>query len=472
MSAGNPRLGRVAISFVVDSDPVFAYTGWHLAHSLAEHVRLPWCDIHVQFTPEAPADTVRQFRELGCSTHRLSRFGDGKYCNKLAQWENLRSAAADHYVFLDTDMICVEDFTRFLPPQVISGKVVDVDNPKLELIDHLFDRAGFLDRPPIVPVEARAGSTFRGNCNGGLYSVPATLAEGLFEAWRAQALTLLDDIDPLRTAGKGSHVDQISFCMAVHGQSLPFEQLPSNANYYVHFPGPHPLRDPARPIALLHYHDRSLNVVGLLDPAGAVHADEIAAVEQANDQIRGHFHGRRFWELRYRCFPDRGSGVGSRGRNLEYKRALLRGEGAERAASVLDVGCGDLEVMRGLELSGYTGIDTSPVALAIAAEARPDWTFIQAPAPEVTPAELVICFEVAIHQETESDYRRLIAYLAERTERTLIVSGYDEANPAIAANHMLFFHEPLRRSLADTGRFSSIRRIGAHSDVVIYRCDM
>ena len=37
---------------------------------------------------------------------------------------------------------------------------------------------------------------------------------------------------------------------------------------------------------------------------------------------------------------------------------------------------------------------------------------------------------------------------------------------------MLFFHEPLSESFAKTGRFNSIREIGRHTDVVIYRCDV
>jgi hypothetical protein len=37
---------------------------------------------------------------------------------------------------------------------------------------------------------------------------------------------------------------------------------------------------------------------------------------------------------------------------------------------------------------------------------------------------------------------------------------------------MVFFHEPLADSLAETGRFKSISEIGRHTDVVIYRCDV
>lgn len=472
MTGSNQGLGRIAVSFIVDCDPIFAYTGWHLAHSLVDRVGLPWPDVHVQFTPEVPLGTVEEFRRLGCSTHRLARFGDGRYCNKLGQWENLKDVPADHFIFLDTDMICVEDFSAWLTPSAISAKVVDVDNPPLPLLNQLFERAGFTDLPPLTPVEARDAYTLQGNCNGGFYSVPRRFADALFTSWQRFALALLKDIEPLHSAGKESHVDQISFCMALRETGLPFASLASNSNYYLHFAGPHSLRDPAFPLALLHYHNKSVNVVGLLEPPGAIQADELDAVRKANELIRTNFNTRLFWEMRYRHFPDRGSGVGSRGSNLDYKRALLRAQGAETAASVLDVGCGDLEVVHALDLHNYVGVDRSAASLKRAASLRPDWKFVEAPAVDVSPAEMVVCFEVAIHQETTSEYLDLINFLASKTCKTLIVSGYDELTAKIGSNHMLFFHEPLHQSLMDTKRFSVVRKIGAHSDVVIYRCDV
>ena len=87
---------RIAVSFIVHSDPVFAYTGWHLVHSLLEHTPFTPADIHVQCLPEVDGGTMGRFAALGCNAHRLARFGDGRYCNKLAQWENLRNRCNDH----------------------------------------------------------------------------------------------------------------------------------------------------------------------------------------------------------------------------------------------------------------------------------------------------------------------------------------------------------------------------------------
>lgn len=463
---------RISASFVVDSHAVFPYTAWHLAHSIMKHTALGASDIHVQFTPEVASHIVEHFRQLGCRTHRIARFGDGRYCNKLAQWENLRGEGIDHVVFLDTDMICVDDFTAFLSPMFVGGKVVDLANPELALLDLLFQRAGFVDRPPAINVEASDAQTYRGNCNGGFYSVPTKFADTLFEAWRRRALMLLADIEPLRAVGKENHVDQISFCMALHETDLPFQELPSNVNYYVHFPGVHAHFDQSQPLTLLHYHNSSLNVLGLLEPAGAIEPHEQAAVARANEQIGYNFESRLFWDMRYRSFPERGSGIGSRGENLVYKRDLLKAEGVESAASVLDIGCGDLEVVCGLDLRNYVGIDQSAESLAIARTKNPDWTFLQVPINEAIPADFVICLEVLIHQPSLQEYKNIVKFAVEKTLRRLIISGYDHLEDHVASNHMIHFHEPLRTSIEQTARFSSIVKIGAHSDVVIYRCDI
>jgi len=76
---------RISVSFIVDSDPVIAYTGWHLVHSLLEHTPLTPADIHFQCLPDVDGTTMERFAALGCNTHRVARFGDGRFCNKLAQ---------------------------------------------------------------------------------------------------------------------------------------------------------------------------------------------------------------------------------------------------------------------------------------------------------------------------------------------------------------------------------------------------
>ena len=124
--------------------------------------------------------------------------------------------------------------------------------------------------------------------------------------------------------------------------------------------------------------------------------------------------------------------------------------------------------MKVLSLRNYVGVDQSPTVLDVAKRARPDWTFLRAPAEDAPPSDFVLCFEVLIHQETLENYRAVIDYLVHKTEGTLLVSGYDTCTEAIRDNPMLFFHERLSESL--TRRFRSVTIVGTHSDVVIFRC--
>ncbi|MGH6863979.1 MAG: class I SAM-dependent methyltransferase, partial [Methylocella sp.] len=140
--------------------------------------------------------------------------------------------------------------------------------------------------------------------------------------------------------------------------------------------------------------------------------------------------------------------------------------------TVLDVGCGDLEVIKDLAIVNYLGIDQSSETLEIAQLARPDWSFRLAPAADAPAAEMVICFEVLIHQETDEAYRVLIDFLAQKTIGSLLVSGFAANHDSIQNSPMVFFYEPLPASLRRTGRFRAIRQIGAHTNVAVYRCDV
>jgi hypothetical protein len=427
--------------------------------------------VHVQCTPEVDERRRDLFRELGCTVHEMARFGDGRFCNKLNQLESLGAVAFDRVVLLDTDTIAIADLRPFLSDNTILGKIVVLARPPLAVLDEIAAAAGMTQRPPVCQTEGRNGDTYLGNCNGGFYSIPKAFCERLSAKWRCWALWLLDNIEPLRRIGRESNVDQVSFWLAIHQGGLPFAMAPSNINYSINFDGEHSYLDETRDIVLLHHHAR-LNVLGLLEiPPGRSPREE-AAVARANQQIGKGFDNRVFWNMRYRCFPERGSGVGSRGDNLLYKRQLLKEQGVEAAASVIDFGCGDLEVVKDLTIRRYVGIDQSSEALAVARRARPDWEFRLAPEADLQPAEMVLCFEVLIHQETEAAYLAVIAFLAEKTLGSLLVSGYQADSQDIQRNPMVFFHEPLESSLRRTGRFRHIRQVGAHTSVVVYRCDV
>ena len=465
----NVGTNRIIFSFVVDQDPSFAYQGWHLGRSLVEHCGGNASLVHVQCTPEVSERTRSFFRESGYHVHQIARFGDGRYCNKLNQLENLRNIDFDRVVLLDTDMIAVSDFRPFLSDNAIGGVIVGHARPPLATLQEIAAASGLLNLPPVCPTAVGGEETYLANCNGGFYSVPKAYCDVLSREWRRRGLWLLDNIEPLSRIGRQNHVDQVSFWLAIQHEGLPFAVAPSNVNYHIHIDGEHFYLDETRDIALLHYHSQ-LNVLGLLEIPSGRSPREHAAVAQANQQIGKGFDNRTFWELRYRQFPERGSGVGSRGDNLNYKRRLLTEQGVHRAAGVLDVGCGDIEVIKELAIRNYVGIDQSTTAIEIARRTRSDWQFYCTPAPHVSPAEMVLCFEVLIHQETRDAYQSMIDFIATKTQRTLLVSGFQANSPEIENNPMLFFYEPLEESLRRSGRFRDITLVGAHTNVAVYRC--
>lgn len=229
---------------------------------------------------------------------------------------NLHGVDFDAFVLLDTDMIVVGDIRPFVSMTHLVAKPVDLSNPPLATLEEIAVMAGMKALPSAVSVGASDDMTLAGNFNGGFYSIPKHLCRQLDAAWRQWAMWLIDHGEPLRKVGKEIHADQVSMWLAVHMAGVLYQVAASNVNYYVHFDADHHYLDATRDIVLLHYHDVSLNVVGKLEPPAALDDRARRAVEQANGQIGRGFESTLFWNLRYSRFPERGSGVGSRGRKF------------------------------------------------------------------------------------------------------------------------------------------------------------
>ncbi len=272
-------------SFVVDEEPRFAQEGRHLARSLVRHCGGDPSAVHVQCTPEVDARCRSDFRREGYSVHEIARFGDGRHCNKIGQLDNLRDADFDRVVLLDTDTIAVADLRPLLSDSAILGKIVDASNPPLSVLREIAQASGLTSLPPTCKTDSGDSDTFAGNCNGGFYAVPRRFCDRLSREWRRWTLWLLENIGPLRRGGCAHHADQVGFWLALHHGALPFAAVQSNLNYYVHFTGAHEYFDARRDIALLHYHDSSVNDDGLLEPQAKLSPLERAAVERANAQI-------------------------------------------------------------------------------------------------------------------------------------------------------------------------------------------
>ncbi len=280
-------MSRTIYSFIIDTAPAFPYQGWHLAKSLCLRCAAAPDTIHVQLTDAVPSETVRLFAACGYRTHRLRPFGDGKWCNKLAQLPNLLGETFDIAVLLDTDMIAVADVRTFLRSDFVQAKVVDFPNPSLAVLKELYSLAGGDNELPIVRTDGIDAPTLQGNCNGGFYAVPRPLAENFSEEWRRWAAWLFENDEPLRRAGRMKNVDQISAALAFRRSMIPYADAPANVNYFLHAQAEHSRFDASRPIALLHYHD-TLDPIGMLAPSFPLNPAEKEAVTLANESIQLH----------------------------------------------------------------------------------------------------------------------------------------------------------------------------------------
>jgi SAM-dependent methyltransferase len=126
---------------------------------------------------------------------------------------------------------------------------------------------------------------------------------------------------------------------------------------------------------------------------------------------------QNFWNERYRRLPELGSGPGSRAYAAWIKQRLIRDVVAKhRIRSILDIGCGDLCWLREDLIEGvaYCGCDISDVIVERNRARFPQLDFLLhdvASAPLRHTAELIVCFDVLIHQIELEAFRRALRHV-------------------------------------------------------------
>jgi SAM-dependent methyltransferase len=176
-----------------------------------------------------------------------------------------------------------------------------------------------------------------------------------------------------------------------------------------------------------------------------------------NDSPQG-FDNREFWERRYTTDLELGSGAGSRGEFLEHKRRLLCQVIKEfHPRSILDVGCGDIEVTKELPFSGeYTGIDLSPSIIARNRALQPAWNFVEGDFLDIVrrnrlAADLVICFDVLIHQHDYETYRAFVRELVNAARKVAVINGFEQPRKRKWVNPNTAYHEPITHTVTGLG---------------------
>jgi hypothetical protein len=435
--------------------------------TLIELGGVPVTDLFVHVLDgEHGTDVVDLLSERGIAFAPMPRFGDGRFCNKVRQLRTAALRERPYVALCDTDLAFAGNLDRWVGLARAAGKPVDGPNPPVEMLEALYRRAGFNRFPERTRCAHADAPTYANNFNGGVYLLRSDLLDELSPLWEKWALWSLEQHSVL--GSQVAHADQISFGLAMWELGEPVAQLPSAANFPLHLAEHRYEADPEPPV-VLHYHKR-VTAGGLLRPLGIPSVDDRVRLinETLTADRRKNFDNRRFWNFRYSEHAERGSGTGSRGRHVAEKQRLitLAIEDAA-AASVLDVGCGDLEIARDLAVRDYVGLEISREAVRIAQEKRPEWRFVVGDllSADVATADLVVCLDVLIHERNPQRYRASVKRLGTLARKALLVGAYNQ-EPWFTSS-MTFFHEPISHTVLATGAFSSLRIVGGYRDTTV-----
>ncbi len=439
---------RGVFSCVVDTDPRFHLDALRWYATLNRIVGADPRDMVVHAVGDTSSEVLTFMRSMGVTIVEVPAFdARSPHCNKISGALALAEMGVDGMAVLsDTDVVFLEDPRRLhVAPGSVGMRVVGSGNPPLDILEKVFQAAG-ISLPDLVPLElVPEQSTLSGHANGGLYLVAGDMLPRLARSWARWAHWMLEHVDLLERWS--TFIDQTAMTLALADEGIGCHSLGVRWN----FPSQKkPERFPPGVAApsVIHYHTHLTNG-GLLRPTGVDAVDE--RIDVANTGIAEVWHqafpNATFWDWRYRSDPDRGSGMGSRGQPLAEKRELLATiVDTLGPRSVLDVGCGDGEATKGLDLGRYTGIDVSAEAVHRASQDRPGGDYrVGALSEHEVGAELTMCLDVLIHQADAPAYRSVVRDLLGSATRALLVSGYEQ--PPGGRSPIVHFHEPLSETL-------------------------
>lgn len=459
---------KIAVSCLIDNSPKFAMQGWNWLTSLHAVGTAMRADIFVCHTPMVAKETLDFFERSGAKLITIQSFGEGPavYCNKIRQLESGIFHDYDYTILSDADLFFLSCPTRLATGEAVRAKLVDAPNPPERIWRELLERAGLADRINAVPIQLQADSMTFSTCfNGGLYVLPKASIDHITKKWAKWSRYCLDQSSLL--GEYVVHSDQLGFGMALL-EGIDSSPLPIGENFPSHLSTDHYRCLPETQIHAIHYH--SLDSHGCLLPVETewINNRVITANRILIENRRLSFNNRIFWDFRYFASPQLGSGLGSRGDVLRLKKSLLRPfMKAISEDSVLDVGCGDLEVMRLMPLRSYRGIDISRQAVEIARTKRPDWRFDNIGVEDVddNAYDYVICLDVLIHQSSAERFEELVADLLRVARKGVIVAGYEQHT----SNHgIVFTHLSLLEALQRCRKTREVEEIGSYRDVSLY----
>ncbi|MDD2828445.1 MAG: hypothetical protein PHW18_02595 [Sulfuricurvum sp.] len=286
---------KIFYSCVIDNTPLFYWQGYIFITSLINIAKVNGERIFAHLTHKN--DLYESFLlKYRVNIRYIQPWGDNKYCNKLQQLETEEFYDAEYVFFCDADMAILEDLAAYIDTLNISGKIVgkivDMNNPKIEYLDIIFDYFS-LKKPPITTDTLNKEPTYEGNFNGGLYGIPSNAIKQFGLTWKEYAQKMLEDSFFTELLGnKIIHIDQISFALALTNTQQDYALLSLDYNCPTHLKQTEPLSTKllANP-KILHYH-RKINPNGLLQTTNIQIIDE--AINKVNFMLEKNLDSQIF----------------------------------------------------------------------------------------------------------------------------------------------------------------------------------
>ncbi len=272
-------------SMVLDGHPVHPYQADTLAFTLQRFGDVPPDRIVAHCTNRVSERVREALADRGLEVVPVTPYLDGTYCNKITQLDRFLEVGgrAEGVFLFDLDVAILAPLD--VPDRAsVWGKIVDDTNPPLDLLERVF-RTADVPLPNVLPCDwsPPRGDTLATNFNGGLLYIPLTHVKTLRHTWRQWAEYLFRHEELFEGPAERSHIDQMSFALAVASHRLPYGHLTANWNFPGHYTRWPRSFDPESPVHALHYH-QCLDRFGLVAPVFSHDAlDE--AVAKLNDEI-------------------------------------------------------------------------------------------------------------------------------------------------------------------------------------------
>ncbi len=174
---------------------------------------------------------------------------------------------------------------------------------------------------------------------------------------------------------------------------------------------------------------------------------------------------KEYWNKRYagRC----NSGAGSSGLFRAFVHETLHGLRIPMEKSLLDYGCGDIQLWKNFRIEDYTGLDISNTIIRRNKKKFPHHKFIMQ--DDLTEMyDVSFCISVIFHILDKKELFRVLVDLATHTKETIVISYWEQEPPNVNPEYERYWaHSEWGFILVDLGwKFTSLHYSGDKYNVI------